>query len=180
MVSLVKHARDHAKVVEEQGTGKQIKRHFIIAVGLSTVFGLGWGFGLAATSSPAKELTFTLQLLFSVFVGSQGVLIFVLHGVRSQEARNLWKSWFTTLSNKSGFSSTLNSPTGRGNSAQMFTFSRDMTLGKETNGTLQKHVESAVHSEVYRESQFREDGNTMIKYPGKKEEPGFEKKQPPY
>ena len=74
-----------------------MKKHFIIALSLAIVFGLGWGFGLAATSHPIKELTFTFQIVFSLFVGSQGILIFLLHGIRNKDARTLWKQCFIRI-----------------------------------------------------------------------------------
>ena len=67
------------------------------AVGLSLLFGLGWGLGLAATTSDVDEVTFSIQVLFSVFVGFQGFSIFIFHGVCSKEARKQWRSWFHWL-----------------------------------------------------------------------------------
>ena len=72
----------------------------VIAVGLATLLGLGWGFGLAASGTTVNELTFTFQLLFSLFIGLQGVVLFVLHGVRKQEARDQWKEWLTKVGSK--------------------------------------------------------------------------------
>ena len=57
---------------------KELKRHFFLVVGLSLVFGLGWGLGLLATSSETEKLSFTFQILFSILIGSQGVLIFFI------------------------------------------------------------------------------------------------------
>ena len=68
-----------------------------IAISLAVLFGLGWGFGLAASGTPSKDATFALQLLFTIFVGCQGIMIFVLHGIRKVEAQNEWKRWFSTL-----------------------------------------------------------------------------------
>ena len=70
----------------------EVRRNLVIAVGLAVLFGLGWGLGLAATSTQVKELTFTFQIAFSVFVGSQSILIFFFHCIRSKESLNHWKA----------------------------------------------------------------------------------------
>ena len=175
MVSLVKQARQRSSVQEtnRKETRKQIRRHLIIAVGLATVFGLGWGFGLAATSTSVEEVTFVFQLIFGIFVGSQGALIFILHGLRSEEARNTWKSWFSNGLGKSaphlyslGKSSTLRS-TG------MSTLPQDSTLNRDT---IKKQVES---SNIFQESRFNESGITVFETPDKDAEdrsPELEKK----
>ena len=92
----------HAKI-------KAYKAKFTVAAILAVMFGLGWTLGLAATSIPVREFSLTFQILFSVFVGAQGVLIFLLHGVRNQDIRKLWKNWFTTLGTKSHLSTILSS-----------------------------------------------------------------------
>ena len=91
MVSICKHTKS---TISSTSKLESIKKHFTIAITLAIVFGLGWVFGLAATSLPVKELTITFQVLFSFFVGLQGFLIFLLHGIRNKEARDLWKKWF--------------------------------------------------------------------------------------
>ena len=77
-----------------------LKQNFIIAVGLSLLFGLGWGFGLTATSSNTQEVTFAFQVIFSLFVSSQGILIFFFHGLRSPDFRQVWQSIFCLLQKK--------------------------------------------------------------------------------
>ena len=94
MVSICKHSQGTISGTKDTSKLESIKKHFTIAITLAVVFGLGWAFGLAATSLPIKELTFTFQILFSLFVGLQGFLIFLLHGVRNKDARNAWKRWF--------------------------------------------------------------------------------------
>ena len=79
----------------------KIREKAIIAIGLATMLGLGWGFGLLATSSNLQELTLAFQIIFSIFVGCQGLFLFILHGVRSVEARKEWKLWYSTISDKS-------------------------------------------------------------------------------
>ena len=77
-----------------QKHSNKTKKNAIAAIGLSLLLGLGWGLGLTATSTSAKELTFIFQVLFSLLVGSQGVLIFVFYGVRSPDARSVWQPLF--------------------------------------------------------------------------------------
>ena len=58
------------------------------------MFGLGWAFGLIGTSSLPSGVYIPAQYIFSIFIGGQGVLIFVLHTVRSADAREEWKRWW--------------------------------------------------------------------------------------
>ena len=186
MGTLIKRARNRTKILSnDQG---QLKRHFIIAFGLSTVFGLGWGFGLAATGSSVKEVTFVFQLTFSVFVGLQGVLIFILHGLRSQDARNLWKSWFSTVSFKpistTDRSSTIRSPTDKKRfSLNLSTLTSGGTLGRNSStGTLKKQVEAAMGTQSFRDSRVGADleAATVIENDGKLEyEPNPEPEKKP-
>ena len=92
----------------EKGMAENVKKNLLIAVGLSLLFGLGWGFGLTATSSGRKEATFAFQLLFSIFVGLQGVLILFFHGIRSSEFRQVWASAFGVKKKQKIFSSSFN------------------------------------------------------------------------
>ena len=104
MVSICKHSQGTISSTKDTSKLETTKKHFTIAITLAVVFGLGWAFGLAATSLPIKELTFTLQILFSVFVGLQGFLIFLLHGIRNKDARNAWKRWFGIMGSNYLFS----------------------------------------------------------------------------
>ena len=101
MVSLIKRSVNFKEKADFKDKLKSVKKQVAIAIGLATLFGLGWGFGLAASGTTVNELTFTFQLLFSLFVGLQGVILFVLHGVRKPEARGQWKVWLTKVSSKS-------------------------------------------------------------------------------
>ena len=96
MRSVFKLNKQSVDVNKQEGLKK-----VLIAIGLATVLGLGWGFGLLATSSDLRGLTLAFQIIFSIFVGCQGLLLFVLHGLRSVEARKEWKLWLSTVSNKS-------------------------------------------------------------------------------
>ena len=100
MASVCKHSYRRRGITTEKSTFTFVRKNATIAFSLAIVFGLGWGFGLAASSSPSEETTFALQLLFTIFVGCQGILIFFLHGIRKPEARNEWKKWLSTATSK--------------------------------------------------------------------------------
>lgn len=85
------------KTNTSQDAYRRNKENFIIALSLAVVFGLGWGLGLLATSNPVEEVTIGLQVLFSIFVGAQGVLLFILHGIRNTDSRKLWKRCFFSM-----------------------------------------------------------------------------------
>ena len=117
---------------------RKLKRLFFLALGLSLLFGLGWGFGLLATSSDIKELTFTFQILFSILIGSQGLLIFIFHVIRAPQARKQWKKlFFKFSSNKSLRSLTLSSSKSSKTSCQM----PSTNLSGENHSTLNKGEE---------------------------------------
>ena len=107
----------------------EVRRSLIIAGGLAVLFGLGWGLGLAATSTQEREVTFTFQIIFSIFVGSQGILIFFFHCVRSKESLNQWKEWSSKI-NKMYVSRTASShlPSSTSNqSHELSTMSRQLS-----------------------------------------------------
>ena len=116
MVSLCRHwtklrqarqqgmaARDPPPPATKTGSDFTL-RHVVNSAGLALILGLGWGFGLAASSNDISALACTLQFVFSVFVSCQGVLILLFHGVRSKDVRTVWASWLHWLSGKLGFS----------------------------------------------------------------------------
>ncbi len=77
-----------------------VLRHLLIAVVLSLLFGLGWAFGLIGTSSLPEEVFIPAQYIFSIFVGLQGVFIFIFHGIRSPDAREEWRRWWYTVTGR--------------------------------------------------------------------------------
>ena len=100
MVSICKHTKIMNEMMDNDASGraKEMRKNLFIAISLSVMLGLGWGLGLAATSSSVVGLTVTFQVIFSIFVGMQGVLIFVLHGLRNKDARDLWTRALVTPS----------------------------------------------------------------------------------
>lgn len=84
--------------IKKQGK-KQFKQQFIIALTLSLLFGLGWGVGLVATSSiPVQAISLSLQIIFIFLTSFQGLLIFVMHCIRSKVARDEWRRWVYVIS----------------------------------------------------------------------------------
>ena len=67
---------------------------YATAVALSLLSGVGWGFGLTATSSSAKENTLEFQLIFTIFAITHAVVLLIMHGVCCLQARNVWRSFF--------------------------------------------------------------------------------------
>ena len=109
MISICSHTQAPVASKKEGSKMKAMQTHFTIAATLAVVFGLGWALGLAATSLPVKELTLMFQILFSIFVGAQGVLLFLLHGVRNQDIRKTWIKCFNVVGRKSHIASVISS-----------------------------------------------------------------------
>lgn len=104
MVSICKHTRSIKKSKDDRSTLQSTRKNFTIAMTLAIVFGLGWAFGLTATSLPVKEITFIFQIFFCVLVGAQGVLLFFFHGVRNKDFRSFWRRLFHFIGHKTHLS----------------------------------------------------------------------------
>lgn len=98
MVSLCRHA-----ISSKTGTTRRrtIFSHLLIAAILSLLFGLGWAFGFIGTTSLPSSVYIPAQYIFSIFIGIQGVLIFILHAIRSADSREEWRRWWYTLTCRS-------------------------------------------------------------------------------
>ena len=72
---------------------KELLQLAIIAFVLSFMFGFGWTFGLLV-HIPSVIASTIAQYIFSIVLGMQGVLFFIFHGLRSNEARREWRKWF--------------------------------------------------------------------------------------
>ena len=150
-------------VMKEKMTAEksmEMKKNLYIAMSLSVVLGLGWGLGLAATSSSVVGLTVTFQVIFSIFVGMQGVLIFVLHGVRNKDARDIWKKTLVTRS-KHLFSSLKGTSVAyslRGTDSDGFSTLPRSTLPRRT-----KKIDSSVAPETSTVEETKVDLSEMSK-----------------
>ena len=73
------------------------------------VFGLGWGLVLLAMSTRVIGITIGFQVIFTLFVGAQGLLMLIFHGFHSEKARDpeVWKQWldFATCRHKKTYGS---------------------------------------------------------------------------
>ena len=144
-VILVSVIRNKQKLKSSEKKMKQHKENLIIALSLAVMFGLGWGFGLLTTSSSIEGLTITFQVIFSIFVGAQGVLLFLLHGVRNPDVRALWKGWLASLGNITRLSSVVTfSSSSKTTLPQSMNTSGTATLLR----TLPHHEESVVKTDL--------------------------------
>ena len=86
------------RITGKDGTSKnEVRKNAMIGLILAVTFGLGWIFGLLGTTSLPREIRFPSVIVFTILVGTQGLLIFVLRVLRSSDVRNEWKKWFYTL-----------------------------------------------------------------------------------
>lgn len=97
LTSVIRQRRNNPKKNSVQLSNKMYKQNLVIALSLSVMFGLGWGAGLLATSSPFEGVTLTLQIIFSIFVGAQGILLLILHGMRNSNVLKAWKRCFSSV-----------------------------------------------------------------------------------
>ena len=75
----------------------EVRKNATIGLILAVTFGLGWIFGLLGTSSLPIAVSLPSVYLFTILVGTQGLLTFVLRVLRSHDVRNEWKKWFYAL-----------------------------------------------------------------------------------
>lgn len=117
-----------------------LKQQLMIAVTLSILFGLGWGIGLPATGVlRAPAVSYTFAAVFIVLTGFQGLFIFLMHCIRSQEVRKEWKKWLYKITGKkepiTNFSSTSNKYQNRNNTNISYVSSRDCLYEKKFSET---------------------------------------------
>lgn len=142
LVSICKHKRNIAIQTKTKSSSFQTtKESLIIAISLAVVFGLGWGFGLLATSSSVEGITITFQVVFSIFVGLQGLLLFILHGLRNTHARKVWRQCAVSICGKSrvsyilSFSSRTGKPADHSHASGITSSTLPCTLPRKVNLT---------------------------------------------
>ena len=85
----------NSSVKQKQENISFVRQQLIIIVALSILFGLGWGVGLFATQDihSNKTIRDIFAVVFVVITAFHGLCIFIMHCVRSQDVRNVWKKW---------------------------------------------------------------------------------------
>ena len=81
-------------------TFRKLKENFMIALGLSLLFGIGWAVGLLASSDLPSAVRYPAEWVFTLTTAFLGVYLFVLYVLRYPEAHRLWKRWFLCQCNR--------------------------------------------------------------------------------
>ena len=74
-----------------KGRLRKLKENFIIALGLSLLFGMSWAVGLLASSDLPDAVRHPAAWVFTLATAFLGVYLFILYVPRSSEARQFWK-----------------------------------------------------------------------------------------
>ena len=123
----------------KNGNLRKLKENFMIALGLSLLFGIGWAIGLLATSDLPDAVRYPAEWVFTLTTAFLGVYLFVLHVLKPQETRRLWKRWLLCQRKRAAFGvSTSNTSKSRLTSTIVSwagTF-RHNTLGEAGQGTV--------------------------------------------
>ena len=103
MLNLVcKDCKNKYKESSSKETKMSVRQQLVITATLSILFGLGWGIGLPATQelhqTPAIRDTFAA--FFIILTTFQGLFVFLMHCLRSKEARKLWSQWIFKVTGK--------------------------------------------------------------------------------
>ena len=103
------------KETSNNGNLRKLKENFMIALGLSLLFGMGWAIGLLATSDLPPGVRYPAEWVFTLTTAFLGVYLFILYVVRSHEARKFWRKWICPcVKEKEGAPSTsTNNPSGK-------------------------------------------------------------------
>ena len=89
------------KEASSRSNMRKLKENFMVALGLSLLFGIGWAVGLLASSDAPDAVRLPAEWIFTIVNAFLGVYLFVLYVVRSPEARKLWKKWLCCQRKKS-------------------------------------------------------------------------------
>ena len=102
MFSLVcKQCRKKFKESHSKDKNMSLKQQIFITITLSILFGLGWGIGLLATQAIHQPVIQNMfAALFIILTAFQGLFIFLMHCLRSKEAKKVWTVWLFKVTGK--------------------------------------------------------------------------------
>ena len=95
MISLIKKsASSKFSEAKKKNRKAEVKKQCRVAFTVSVLFGLGWGFGVLASSAiGSAPVRIIFNSIFTIFTVFQGFFIFLLYIVLSPNARDIWKKW---------------------------------------------------------------------------------------
>ena len=142
IISLIKKG---ALKADDDKMHTYVRHQIVVAIALSTLFGIGWGIGLFATSSAYKQKVIRdlFATLFVILTAFHGFFIFLMHCVRSTDVRKQWKRWLYRATGKTAHDFT--SVTGGHNQKKMNTHSKHKEAGYDSS-TLTKSTDNPVSS----------------------------------
>ena len=76
-----------------KGRLRKLKENFIIALGLSLLFGMSWAVGLLASSDLPGAVRYPAEWVFTLATAFLGVYLFIFYVPRPLEGRQFWKRW---------------------------------------------------------------------------------------
>ena len=112
---------------------RKLKENLWVAMGLSILFGLGWGIGLLATTGLPSFIQIIFEWAFTIMTAFQGLIIFILYCLRAAEVRKVWKRILCCESKRPKHSLEPSSSGWTGTLATKIT-----TLGRRTSQSLAK------------------------------------------
>ena len=112
---------------------RKLKENLWVAMGLSVLFGLGWGIGLLATTGLPSFVHIIFEWAFTIMTAFQGLIIFILYCLRAAEVRKVWKRILCCESKRRKHSLEPSSSGWTGTLATKIT-----TLGRRTSQSLAK------------------------------------------
>ena len=142
MFSLIKKARNRLAKVKTKQRVAEVKQQLRIAMTVSVLFGLGWGFGLGASNAVSIEaIRYIFNIIFTILIAFQGFFVFLLYVLLSPIARNEWRRWILRKEpKKKGYLDT--SSTGHTRRGPHSKRTTGMT-SLQSGGTLHKQVLSS-------------------------------------
>lgn len=159
---------------------KKIKQEIIAAMALSVLLGLGWGFGVPASSqffqdTPPIQKTF--EILFVALTSFQGFAVFVTQCMRSLDARNVWTTWYrntlrryTTVKSRKFTSSVVSKGEATKSSGDPLSTCPEIQINRLALDSIEKQeyeLKSYDNNEdIFEHSQAEDSADTIMKNPG--------------